>query len=107
MAYTFFFDDDLFDLLLKAREEKKIINFDIRTKPSLEVELEELNKLDIVHNRIKKFYEKRGDGFELEWWSNKEKSIGGKMSLAETEYLFADMKEYYDEEILSIYGEDL
>lgn len=29
------------------------------------------------------------------------------MSLAETKYLFADMKEYYDEEILSAHGEDL
>jgi len=98
MNYTFFFDDDIFDSLIKAKEEKKIKNFDIRTKPSLIVELEELNRLDIVHNGIKKFYEKRGDGFELEWWANEKKGIGGKIQFAQTKYLFSEDNNLYDEE---------
>ncbi|WBX98242.1 hypothetical protein [Chryseobacterium gambrini] len=107
MNYTFFFDDYLYDLLLKAKKEKKIKDFKTWNQPPLEIELESLNKLDAVHQGIEEYYEKRSDGFELEWWCDKEKSIGGKMNLAETKYLFADMKEYYDEEILSIHGEDL
>ncbi|THF53038.1 hypothetical protein E6C50_02185 [Flavobacterium supellecticarium] len=107
MGYTFFFDDYLDDLLLKAKKEKKIKDFKTWNHLPMEIELESLNKLDAVHQGIKEYYEKRSDGFELEWWSNKEKSLGGKMNLAETEYLFADMKAYYDEEILSVHGEDL
>lgn len=58
MNYTFFFDDGLFDFLLKAKEKKKIKNFDIRTKLSLKVELEDLNRLDIIHKGIKYFMKK-------------------------------------------------
>lgn len=98
MNYTFFFDDNIFDLLLKAKEEKKIKNFDIRTKPSLKVELEDLNRLDIIHKGIKRFYEKRGNGFELEWWANEEKGIRGKIQFAQTKYLFAEDNNMYDAE---------
>ncbi|MDN4013700.1 hypothetical protein QX233_14575 [Chryseobacterium gambrini] len=98
MNYTFFFDDDIFDSLIKAKEQKKIKYFDIRTKPSLKVVLEDLNRLDIIHKGIKRFYEKRGDGFELEWWANEKKGIGGKIQFAQTKYLFSEDNNLYDEE---------
>ncbi|GEN78255.1 hypothetical protein [Chryseobacterium hagamense] len=99
MNYTFFFDDDLFDLLSEAKEDKKIKNFESWNNSSLKVKLEDLNRLDIVHNGIKKYYEKRSDGYELEWYSDKKKAIGGKMKLAETKYLFSEENYLlYDEE---------
>ncbi|REC39951.1 hypothetical protein [Chryseobacterium sp. 5_R23647] len=99
MNYTFFFDDDLFDLLSVAKEDKKIKNFESWNNSSLKVKLEDLNRLDIVHNGIKQYYEKRSDGYEFEWYSDKEKGIGGKMKLAETKYLFSEENYIlYDEE---------
>lgn len=81
----------------KQKQQKKIKNYESWNQPSLKVELENLNKLDFVHQGIKEYYEKRSDGFELEWWSNKEKGIGGKIQLAQTKYLFAEDNGIYDE----------
>jgi len=90
MNYTFFFDDDLDDLLSEAKAAKKIKHFESWNQPSLKVEVENLSQLDFAHQGIKEYYEKRSDGFELAWWSNKEKGIGGKIKLAQTKYLFAE-----------------
>lgn len=97
MTYTFFFDDDLDDLLSEAKSAKKIKNFESWNQPSLKVELENLIRIDFVHHGIKEYYEKRSDGFELVWWSNKEKGIGGKIQLAQTKYLFAEDNGIYGE----------
>ncbi|WP_118976274.1 hypothetical protein [Taibaiella koreensis] len=97
MNYTFFFDDDLDDLLSEAKTAKKIANFESWNQPSLKVEIENLSKLDFVHQGIKEYYEKRSDGFKLEWWANREKGIGGKIALAQTKYLFAEDNGIYDE----------
>ncbi len=92
------FNNSLHESLLIIQEEFKTIKkIDCNGNISLKIDLPELTRLDIVHNGIEEFYKKSNDGWELEWYSDKEKGIRGKIKLAETKYLFAEDNGIYDE----------
>ena len=92
-----------------AEEAGNIKDIDFTVPGHLLIDMPELTLLDKVHKGIEDFYRNVADGYGFEWYANKEKGIGGNIKLANTEYLFADMQDYYyyDEEILSIHGQDL
>lgn len=96
-----FFDDPLIESLLHARDEqKKIIEVKYHYGTILREDLLELNRLDVIHNGIKEFYNEITDGLELRWKKHEDGFIGGNIQLAETKHLFADPKDngiYYDE----------
>lgn len=85
------FNDSLHESLLIIQEDFKTIKeIDSNGNISLKIDLPELIRLDSVHKGIEEFYKKSNDGWELEWYSDKKKGIGGKMKLAETKYLFSE-----------------
>ncbi|WEK71301.1 MAG: hypothetical protein P0Y62_07005 [Candidatus Chryseobacterium colombiense] len=69
----FYFSDDLKYELAKAEKNKMLNIINSWNNPSLKVELDDLNKLNVIHTGIKEYYEKRSDGYELEWASDIEK----------------------------------
>ena len=94
------FNDSLHESLLIIQEDFKTIKeIDSNGNISLKIDLPELIRLDSVHKGIEEFYKKSNDGWELEWYSDKKKGIGGKIKLAETKYLFSEENYiFYDEE---------
>lgn len=94
------FNDSLHESLLITQEEFKTIKeIDSNGNISLKIELPELTRLDSIHKGIEEFYKKSNDGWELEWYSDKKKGIGGKMKLTEIKYLFSEESYIlYDEE---------
>jgi len=94
------FNNSLHESLLITQENFRTIK-DVHANGniSIKIDLPELRRLDNVHNGIEEFYRKSNDGWELEWYSDKEKGIGGKMKLTETKYLFSEENYIlYDEE---------
>jgi hypothetical protein len=92
-----YFSDFLEEYLLEAKEDFGTIEeVDGNGNPTLKTDFSELTQLNNIHIGIENFYRKRADGFELEWWADKENGIGGKLQFASTEYLFSEAG-LYDE----------
>jgi hypothetical protein len=93
------FNDFLYDYLLEANQDFKTIKkvFEIGGDGAVKKELPELTRLNQIHNGIEKLYRTVNDGYGIEWWSNKEKGLGGKFNFAQTKYLFAEDNGIYDE----------
>jgi len=95
------FNEILIEDLLIAEEDNKTINeVKYNYNSTLKEDLHELNMLNLIHEGVKEFYTKIGDGFKLKWRKNKNGSIDGNIQLATTKSLFADPKsfDFYDNE---------
>jgi hypothetical protein len=94
------FNVDLECHIIAAKNDKKIAKSVLKVPATLKKELHELTRLDDVHEGIESFYRNTADGYGLEWWTNKEKGIGGNLQLAQTKYLFKDPEwlGFYDED---------
>ena len=76
--------------LLNAKKQDKVNYLEYGARGFLGKELPELRNLNTVHDGIEDFYNNISDGYEFEWWADREDGIGGKLEFASTEYLFDD-----------------
>lgn len=53
--------------VLKAKKNKKVEDYDSRVLGILEGNLQEMTRLDAVHNGIEDFYRNSVDGYRFEW----------------------------------------
>lgn len=75
--------------IILVKETGTTINMKSIPQLPLKSDFSELRKLDTVHHGIADYYSNFSNGYILEWWVDKEKSVAGKLQLLEVKYLVA------------------
>lgn len=90
------FNKIIIDKLLIAKyDDKTLVSVEKNYKLPLEKDIEQLDRLDSVHNGLKEFYTGKANGFKIEWKKEKKGFIGGSMNFVPAETIFGNWK--YDE----------
>jgi hypothetical protein len=87
------FDSVIINKLLIAKNDRRLLSVKTNYKLPLEKNIDQLDRLDSVHNGLKEVYTEIANGFKFEWKKEKKGFIGGSMNLIPAETIFGNWKD--------------